>query len=299
MTTTDNPARANILMLLKRSITLMKPITWFPPTWAFLWGAIASGATSWAISDIFRVMLGMFMAGPILCGLSQVINDYFDRDVDALNEPDRLIPSGKVSIFQVMVTIAVLIILGLAIGAYLGRNIIWLVAGGIFLSVAYSAPPFRAKRNGWYGNALAAISYEGMSWIAGHLAFAALNPASIIIAAMYSLGTHGIMSINDYKSIEGDKVSGIFSIPVLYGPRRAAWLIVLTMNLAQIGVIAAFLAWGQFPVAFVLIAVLMAQLPLQKQFLSKPMEHYLKFSAFGVLIFVLGMPIAALGLRAL
>lgn len=299
MYATNDPAQSERPAMITRSIALMKPVTWFPPTWAFLWGAVASGATSWAPDDVLRIVLGMVMAGPILCGLSQVVNDYFDREVDALNEPHRLIPSGMVSIKQVMLTILALLVLGFSIGLYLGTEISLLVAFGVFLAIAYSAPPLRAKRNGWYGNALAAISYEGLAWLAGHLVFAPLTPASVLVAVLYSLGTHGIMSINDYKSIEGDRKSGIRSIPVIYGPKRAAWLIVLTMNLAQVGVLAAFLMWGQPVVALVLTGVLLVQLPLQYRFIRRPMETYLVFSAFGVSIFVLGMAVAALGLRAM
>lgn len=299
MTTTKTTAQAARPPVLARSIMLMKPVTWFPPTWAFFCGAIASGATSWQAGDLLRIVLGMVMAGPILCGLSQVINDYFDREVDALNEPNRLIPSGMISIPQVMMTIAILLLLGFGIALYLGRGIVVLVALGVLLAIAYSAPPLRAKRNGWASNTLAAISYEGLAWVAGHLAFATLTPGSLLIAALYSFGTHGIMSINDYKSIEGDRHSGIHTIPVLYGPRRAAWLIVMTMNLAQVGVIAAFLAWGQPITALIVAAILLAQVPLQSTFLKDPLANYLKFSAFGVLIFVLGMPVAANGLRLL
>lgn len=283
--------------LLRRSLILMKPITWFGPMWAFLCGAVASGATTWAVDDIGRILVGMIMAGPLLCGFSQVINDYCDRDVDAINEPDRLIPSGAVSTVQVFATLGMLLAAGLFLAGYLGLNVLVLVSLGIILAVIYSAPPIRAKRNGWVGNALVAISYEGLAWMAGHLAFASLTWASLLIALLYSLGTHGIMSINDYKSIEGDKVAGIRSIPVLLGPERAAGLIVVTMNLAQLGVIAAFLFWGLWPVALILVGILLAQLPQQQKFLKQPIAYHLKFSAIGVSFFVWGMMVAAVGLR--
>src|SRR3954464_15685202 len=99
--------------VLARSLALMKPVTWFAPVWAFVCGAIGSGATSWSIHDVGRIALGTLLAGPILCGLSQVVNDYCGREVDALNEPDRLIPSGLVSARQVFVTIGVLAVLAL------------------------------------------------------------------------------------------------------------------------------------------------------------------------------------------
>ncbi|MEM9953261.1 MAG: chlorophyll synthase ChlG [Chloroflexota bacterium] len=299
MTSRNEATRAERPSMLARSIILMKPVTWFPPTWAFLCGAVASGAIFWSVPNLLNMFLGMVMAGPILCGMSQVINDWYDRDVDALNEPDRLIPSGQVSEQQVWTTIVVLVAIGLGIGIYLGRWVSVVVIIGLLLAVAYSAPPFRAKQNGWFGNALAAISYEGLAWIAGHLAFAALTPQSLLIAALYSLGTHGIMSINDYKSIDGDIKAGVRTIPVQHGPKGAAWLIVWTMVISQILVITAFAIWGNVFIAVVLLGVLVAQVPLQYRFLKDPMGFYLIFSAFGVLIFVIGMLIAAIGLRGL
>jgi chlorophyll/bacteriochlorophyll a synthase len=284
--------------IIVRSIKLMKPITWFAPMWAFLCGAVASGATGWNLADIGLITLGMLMAGPILTGASQVVNDYFDREVDAINEPQRLIPSGMVSLTQVFITFVLLTSTGLGIALFLGSDVALLVSVGLLMAVFYSAPPVRAKRNGWYGNTLVAISYEGLAWLAGHMAFAALTPASLLIALIYSVGAHGIMSINDYKSIDGDRASGIRSIPVQYGPKRAAWLIVITMTLAQLGVIAAFLAWGNWLAALVIVGVMAVQVPTQRKFIQDPLENFLKFSAIGVSFFVWGMLVAAIGLRA-
>jgi chlorophyll synthase len=297
---TENAALVTVRPpVLMRSLALMKPITWFAPMWAFLCGAVASGGVELALGDIFRVLLGVVMAGPILCGLSQVINDYFDREIDAINEPHRMIPAGLVSIQQVMITILLLAPMGIGIALILGRGVVMLTGIGLLLALAYSAPPIRAKRNGWAGNAVVAVSYEGLAWLAGHLAFAPLTAPSILIAALYSLGAHGIMSINDFKSIDGDRRTGIRTIPVLYGPRKAAWLIVITMNLAQIGVIAAFAFWGQWFAVLGISAIMLAQLPLQRRFLQNPSEYFLKFSAIGVSIFVWGMLASAVAVRAL
>lgn len=239
------------------------------------------------------------MAGPVLCGFSQVINDYFDREVDAINEPHRLIPSGLVSTQQIVFTVSMLLLLGVVLAISLGPSVAILVAVGLVFAVFYSAPPFRAKRNGWVGNTLVAFSYEGLAWVAGHLAFAPLTTATILIAVLYSLGSHGIMSINDYKSIDGDRLSGIRTIPVQYGPHRAAGMIVLTMDLAQIGVISALLYWNLWIAAAVNLVILLLQLPIQRRFIREPLAMYLKFSAIGVSFFVWGMMVAAVGLRAL
>ena len=283
--------------LLLRSLKLMKPITWFGPMWAFLCGAVASGATGWNLPDIGQILLGIVLAGPVLCGVSQIINDYFDRDIDAINEPNRLIPSGLVSIQQIIGTIAFLLLLGVSLGFYFGPSVSLYAAIGLTLAIFYSAPPIRAKRNGWVGNALVAISYEGLAWLAGHAAFGPLSSASVLLAFLYSFGAHGIMTINDYKGMDGDRRVGIRTIPVLYGPQGAAWLTVLMMDFAQVAVIGAFVYWGHWLIAGLLLVVLLVQLPTQRSFVQQPIERHLNFSAIGVSFFVWGMMAAAVGLR--
>ena len=44
----------------------------------------------------------------------------------------------------------------------------------------------------------------------------------LIVAALYSLGAHGIMTLNDFKSVEGDRRMGIRSLPAMLGTERAA-----------------------------------------------------------------------------
>ncbi|MEI6418315.1 MAG: UbiA family prenyltransferase [Sphingomonadales bacterium] len=75
-------------------LELLKPVTWFPPMWAFMCGVVSSGVP---LSDrIGFLVAGMLLAGPLVCGNSQAINDWFDRHVDAINEPQRPIPSGRI-----------------------------------------------------------------------------------------------------------------------------------------------------------------------------------------------------------
>jgi chlorophyll synthase len=229
--------QGGVLTMLRNSIQLMKPVTWFAPAWAFLCGAVASGQLGWAIEPIGRLMLGILMAGPILTGLSQVVNDYCDREVDAINEPQRLIPSGQVTLRHVYILTVVLIWIGSSIAIILGREVALFVGIGLIFALSYSLKPLRGKRNGWIGNTLVAISYEGLAWMAGHVAFGALTGQSVAIALLYSLGAHGIMTVNDFKSMAGDKRMGIRSIPVQYGKVTAARMVVTTMGVAQIGVI--------------------------------------------------------------
>jgi chlorophyll/bacteriochlorophyll a synthase len=75
-------------------LTLLKPITWFPPMWAYLCGAVSAGVSP--SGQWLAVILGVILAGPIVCGMSQAANDWCDRHVDAINEPHRPIPSGRI-----------------------------------------------------------------------------------------------------------------------------------------------------------------------------------------------------------
>lgn len=280
--------------VIMRSIGLMKPVTWFAPAWAFLCGSIASRQADWAVTDIGRILLGMLLAGPIVCGLSQVINDYCDRDVDAINEPQRLIPAGLVSIRQVFITIIVLVGLAFGIAMVLGSTVMLLTAVGMVLAVGYSANPVRAKRNGWIGNAFVAISYEGLPWLAGHASFAELSLISLVLALLFSFGTHGIMTINDFKSIAGDRASGINTIPALYGPKLAASMVVLTMTTAQLLVAMTLVAYHSIWAAVVVAILVALQVPLQLRFLREPIAGAIRFSAGSSGLFVLGMLIAAI-----
>lgn len=74
-------------------LELLKPITWFPPMWAFGCGVVSSGVPAhghWPL-----ILAGMVLCGPLLCATSQAVNDWFDPHVDAINEPGRPIPSGR------------------------------------------------------------------------------------------------------------------------------------------------------------------------------------------------------------
>ncbi len=283
-------------MLIRRTIMLMKPVTWFAASWAFMCGAIASGALGWSVDSISRLLIGMIMAGPILCGLSQIVNDYCDREVDAINEPQRLIPSGLVSVRHVLITTIVLTWIGCGIALWMGREVALFVGIGFLFALAYSMKPIRAKRNGWIGNALVSFSYEGLAWVAGHAALAALSWQSALIAVFYSIGAHGIMTVNDFKSITGDIRMGIRSIPVQYGTAKAAWLVVWTMAIAQIAVIIALAVWGHWIAAGVVLLLLLIQGVPYVRFIRDPENNAVFFNATAIMLYVWGMLAAAIGL---
>ncbi|MEY4285801.1 MAG: chlorophyll synthase ChlG [Betaproteobacteria bacterium] len=279
---------------------LLKPITWFPPMWAFACGVVASGQ---ALSDhLGLLLLGLLLTGPLVCASSQAVNDWFDRHVDAINEPHRPIPSGRMP-GRWGLYIAVLWTLLSALWAWqLGTWGFGATLLGLALAWAYSAPPFRLKANGWLGNAACALSYEGLAWITGAaVMLGGVFPGheSLALALLYSLGAHGIMTLNDFKSIEGDSQLGIRSLPVMLGARRAAWTACAFMLLPQAVVCALLLEWGMPTHALAVGALALAQGPLMQRFVREPVAWALRMSAFGVPLYVSGMMVSAWALRGL
>lgn len=288
----ERPAPAAVLELLK-------PITWFAPMWAYGCGVISSGvplAERWPVA-----VAGLVLAGPLVCATSQAANDWYDRHVDAINEPNRPIPSGRIPGRWGLYIALAWTGLSLLVATTLGTWGFAAAALGLLLAWAYSAPPYRLKRNGWWGNSAVAACYEGLPWITGAAVMAATLPSSevLFLAALFSIGAHGIMTLNDFKSVEGDRAMGIGSLPARLGVERAARVACLFMTLPQLVVIALLLTWSRPVHALVVTLLVAAQLALMARLLRRPRELAPWYNATGTSLYVLGMLTAALAVRPL
>jgi len=278
---------------------LLKPITWFPPMWAFACGVVASGVSPnghWVL-----IITGILLAGPLVCATSQAVNDWFDREVDAINEPHRPIPSGRMPGKWGLYIAIMWTALSLAVAMVLGPWGFVAATAGLVLAWAYSAPPLRLKKNGWWGNAACGLSYEGLAWATGAAVMAggAIPHAhSLLLALLYSIAAHGIMTLNDFKSVSGDSQMGIASLPVQLGVDGAARTACWVMAVPQIVVIIALFTWDQPWHALAVILLLLAQVKLMLHFIAAPVERALLYSGFGVPLLVAGMMVSAFALRA-
>ncbi|MDZ7813532.1 MAG: chlorophyll synthase ChlG [Ideonella sp.] len=279
---------------------LLKPITWFPPMWAFGCGVVASGLPTegrWPL-----IIAGVLLAGPFVCATSQAVNDWFDRHVDAINEPQRPIPSGRMPGHWGLYIAILWTLLSLLLAAALGHTALAAAGLGLLLAWAYSAPPLRLKRNGWWGNSACALCYEGLAWLTGAAVMglgAWPDGRSVALALLYSAGAHGIMTLNDFKAIEGDRRMGIASLPVQLGVKGAAWAASIAMAVPQAVVVGLLLAWGTPLHAAIVAGMLAVQLLMMRRFIAQPMERATWYSANGVLLYVLGMLTSAFALRSL
>jgi len=281
---------------LAACIELLKPITWFPPMWAFGCGvaSVAVTAYSWSL-----LITGVVLCGPLVCGTSQAVNDWFDRHVDAINEPNRPIPSGRIAgrwglwISLAWTTVSLLVSTALGSVGFVATAI------GLLLAWLYSAPPVRLKRNGWWGNAAVGLCYEGLPWVTGAavMSMAIPSAAVFVLALLYSVGAHGIMTLNDFKSIDGDRRMNIGSLPARLGAARAARVACHVMAWPQL-LVAVLLAYWHRPLFAAAVAmVLLIQVVLMRRLLRQPRELAPWYNATGISLYVIGMLISAFAAR--
>jgi chlorophyll synthase len=282
----------------------MKPITWIPLIWGVVCGAASSGGYVWCLEDFLKALTCMLLSGPLMAGYTQTLNDFYDRDIDAINEPYRPIPSGVISIPQFTTHILVLLSGGLAVAYLLDRwsahefpIMLCLTLFGSFIAYIYSAPPLKLKQNGWLGNYALGSSYIALPWWAGHALFGQLNWKIMVLTLIYSLAGLGIAVVNDFKSVEGDRQLGLKSLPVMFGITTAAWICVIMIDVFQAGIAGYLISIHQNLYAAILLLLIIPQITFQDMyFLRDPLNNDVKYQASAQPFLVLGMLVAGLAL---
>ena len=299
MTDTVSPPVPRTRPVPSAVFEVLHPITWFPPMWAFACGVVSSGvsvAEYWAF-----LAAGVVLAGPLVCATSQAVNDWYDRHVDAINEPNRPIPSGRLPGRWGLYIAILWTLMSLVLAAVLGTWVLGATVIGLMLAWIYSAPPLRLKQNGWWGNAAVGFSYESLAWITGAAVMLGGRMPDwriLTLAVLYGAGAHGIMTLNDFKAIEGDKQMGVRSLPVQLGVKGAAWIACIFMILPQLVVVGLLFSWGQPVHASTVAALIAVQMTLMVRFLQDPVATATWLSALGVTVYVSGMMVSAFAVRA-
>ena len=288
----------------KLRIQLMKPITWIPLIWGVICGAAASGNFQWTINNVLASLACMLMSGPLLAGYTQTINDFFDREIDAINEPNRPIPSGKISIKEVKIQIWVLLIAGLVVSFLLDLyakhsfpSVFLLALGGSFVSYIYSAPPLKLKQNGWLGNYALGASYIALPWWAGQALFGKLTIVTALLTLAYSLSGLGIAVINDFKSVEGDSKLGLNSLPVIFGIKNASRISAGLIDIFQLAMVIVLIVIGQHLASVILVLLVIPQITFQDMWLLRdPLKFDVKYQASAQPFLITGMLVTALAI---
>ncbi len=284
-------------------IRFLKPVTWIPVMWSFLCGAVATGAFGWKEMIGMKFILAMLLTGPLASGTCQMLNDYFDRDLDEINEPNRPIPGGAISLKNATILIALWSVFSVITGYLIHPLIGFYVVIGIVNAHLYSANPIKLKKRLWAGNIIVAVSYLIIPWIAGEIAYNAsvtlssLQP-SLIVAGLFTLSSTGTMTINDFKSIEGDRQVGIRTLPVVFGETNAALIAAILINTGQLLASGYLFMIGQTTYGIMVGALVIPQFFLQFALVKSPATMDVRYNAIAQNFLVAGMLVCAFAIKA-
>lgn len=172
------------------------------------------------------------------------INDYFDRDIDRINAPDRPIPRGAISPRAALVFS--LGLFGVAIGfavtlppLAIGIALINLVALAAYTNV------FKGKPGA--GNAVVAY-LGGSTFLFGGAAVGNIGAAGVLFV-LAALATVTREIVKDVEDMAGDRAEGLNTLPLTIGPHRALWLGGLLLGIAVLASPIPYLA-GTFGIAY-------------------------------------------------
>ena len=289
---------SNIALLIR----FLKPVTWIPVIWSFLCGAVSSGAFGWQDFLGIKFLLGILLTGPLASGTCQMLNDYFDRDLDEINEPWRPIPGGEISLRNATILIAVWSLLSVVVGYLIHPLIALYVVIGIINAHLYSANPIKLKKRLWAGNIIVAVSYLVIPWIAGEIAYnpeftlQSLSP-SLVVAALFTISSTGTMTINDFKSVDGDRQIGVRTLPVAFGDRNAAIIAAVLINAGQLMAAVYMLMLGQPAFAAIVALLIIPQFYLQFDLVRSPKTMDVRYNAIAQNFLVAGMLVCALAIK--
>jgi len=194
--------------------------------------ATAVGAApreAWSPALILYPLIGLTMAA-VLNAASNALNQIYDLEIDRVNKPKRPLPSGRLSLRDAWtftwITYAVALALAWLVAPGGRHECFWIVVAAAIGTFLYSVPPFRTKRLGIWANVTIAIPRGVLLKVAGWSSVKTIvGVEPWYIGAIFGLFLLGASTTKDFADMEGDARGGCRTLPIIYGVRRAAWMI--------------------------------------------------------------------------
>lgn len=271
MTSLSATRPSGVIDKIKAHIELLDPVTWISVFPCLAGGVMASGNMQSTLYDYVLLFALFLIYGPLGTGFSQSVNDYYDLELDRVNEPTRPIPSGRISekeaIWNWSVVLLIAIVLGSWISLSIGgqRGIVFAICllTGLTLGYIYSAPPMKLKKNIFFSAPAVGMSYGFITYLSANALFSDIRPEVIGLASLNFFMAVALIIMNDFKSAEGDARSGMKSLTVLIGSRNTFLVAFIIIDL--VFAVFAVLAWNWgFPVLmYLIIASLIVNIVIQ------------------------------------
>jgi 4-hydroxybenzoate polyprenyltransferase len=214
-------------------LELSRPFTLVAPALGFASGAVtAAGAApreAMHLELFVYPFIGLTMAA-VLNAASNALNQIYDLEIDRINKPRRPLPSNRLSLRDawLFTTVCYIVALGLAwlVAPSGRRECFWIVVVATAITILYSVPPFRTKRLGVWANVTIAIPRGVLLKVAGWSSVKTIvGVEPWYIGAIFGLFLLGASTTKDFADMEGDARGGCRTLPIIYGVRKAAWMI--------------------------------------------------------------------------
>jgi bacteriochlorophyll c synthase len=261
---------------IRSHIELLDPVTWISVFPCLAGGVMGSGAMQPTLHDYLLLFLLFVLYGPLGTGFSQSVNDYFDLELDRLNEPTRPIPSGRISEkeavwnWAIVLVVALSISIGLSIHIGGERGLVFSICmmTGLVLGYVYSAPPFKLKKNIFLSAPAVGMSYGFITYLSANALFSDIRPEVVWLAVLNFFMAISLIIMNDFKSQKGDAESGMKSLTVLIGSRYTFLTAFVIIDLVFAGFAVLAWQWG-FHVLMAMILVslvvnILVQIPIYR-----------------------------------
>jgi 4-hydroxybenzoate polyprenyltransferase len=166
----------------------------------------------------------------VLNAASNALNQIYDLEIDRINKPKRPLPSNRLSLREAWLFTSIGYVVALALAWLVapgGRHeCFWIVVIAAAITILYSVPPFRTKRLGIWANVTIAIPRGVLLKVAGWSSVKTMvGVEPWYIGAIFGLFLLGASTTKDFADMEGDARGGCRTLPIIYGVRRAAWMI--------------------------------------------------------------------------
>ena len=213
---------------LSRPFTLVAPALGFASGAVTAAGALPRRAARRGICSSIP-LIGLTMAA-VLNAASNALNQIYDLEIDRINKPKRPLPAGRLSLREAWMftssVYAVALVLAWLVAPGGRHECFWIVLVATAITVIYSVPPFRTKRLGIWANVTIAIPRGVLLKVAGWSAVKTIvGVEPWFIGAIFGLFLLGASTTKDFADMEGDARGGCRTLPIIYGVRRAAWMI--------------------------------------------------------------------------
>jgi 4-hydroxybenzoate polyprenyltransferase len=228
--------RTKLYLELSRPFTLVAPALGFASGAATAYGA--APRETWHPHVLLYPLIGLTMAA-VLNAASNALNQIYDLDIDRVNKPKRPLPSGRLSISEAWAFTWVMYAIALTLAWFVAplasrgapfqwrdHECFWIVVIAAIGTFVYSVPPFRTKRLGIWANVTIAIPRGVLLKVAGWSSVKTVFGAEPwYIGAIFGLFLLGASTTKDFADMDGDARGGCRTLPIIYGVKRAAWMI--------------------------------------------------------------------------